>query len=352
MALTDDQLLDLEVMQRTGTFRFDVLDQNLNDAGELDVSAASTPTIDNDTDRDIKRTLSGLVLSAATANAINPQRDRVRVSYVLSSGVRRSMGVFVFTDNSRQRNSWGSVPAPQMSDLGVALKQPAAETFSVAPGTFYVDAIAAALLVVGVEAVIEPSDSRTSGTTAQGWPAGTDWLEILNALASSAGFASPYFDNAGVLRFRSLPDVAVTDLSYTLGPTSRVIDGSIVESDSSLDAPNRYLAIDTTNTDAPVVGIFDVPDSAPHSAVNIGYVRTQRIDAQGAGTPEQCEAIAVARYRADRQYEWITFASPPDPRHDTYQTVRFDGVVFRETGWKLPCSEGAAMEHELRRTYT
>jgi hypothetical protein len=349
--LDDDDLLDLLVAQRSSTWRFDLLDQNLNDVGELDVSDERVPTIDNDTDRTIKRQLGGVEISAADMAEVNPLSNRVRVSMVLQTGTRLGLGVFVFAGFDRRRYSWGRVPSPAFTDQGIILDQPTAETIAAEPGVLVVDFLSRWLDTFPVQYVLGESDGKVSDKTAAVWPAGTSMLEVLNAVAGFAGFASGYFDGDGVLHYAPAPSLDDPSLNYSLGPSSRVIEGSIVESDSWLDAPNRYLVIDSTKTNEPVIGVFDVPDEAPNSAANTGFVRTEKIDAQGIGSTAQAVALAKRRYQAARTYEWVTFASPPDPRHDTFQTVAFDGLNYRETGWKMTCRDGAAHEHELRRTY-
>lgn len=351
MERTDDQLLDVLVNQRECGFRFDLLDQHLNDQGEIDVDASGSVTIDNDSDRAIKRQMSGVEISAADVAEVNPLRNRVKVSQVLSNGSKLSLGVFMFSGFDRRRYSWGRVPTPQFTDQSVILDQPSDRTISAVPGRPITDFLVEHLDPFELQYVIEENDATVSGTTAMGWPVGTSLLEVLNQAAAMAGFLSAYFDNDGVLHYRAATGITDEDHTYDLGTSSRVLDSSIVESDSWLDAPNRYVVIDATNTTDPVVGIYDIPAAAPNSAVNLGYVRAERIDAQGAGTPAACVKIGKARYQQSRVYEWTTFASPPDGRHDTFEVVRFDGVGQRETGWRMELSEGSAMEHELRRTY-
>lgn len=349
--LTDEQQLDAEGSQVEYGFDFDVLDASLNDVGRIDVSRAATVTIDNDSDRAIKRQMSGLELSVADALEINPQVHRLRPKLVLPSGTSYSLGVFVFAGYDRKRFSFGRIPTPQLTDQGVLLDQPIDVTFSAPPGALVTTLLETWLAPLGVQYVIAENDATVSATTAQGWPAGTSRLDPLNYVASLAEFSSAWFDSAGVLHFEPPPGLDDPTHEYPLGDSSRVVAGSIVESDSWLDAPNRYIAVDSTNTAEPIVGIFDVPADAPNSAATIGYVRAVRIDAQGAGSVPACERAARAAYRRARVYEWVTFASSIDPRHETFDVVRFDGIAYRETGWKISCQSGAPMEHEARRTY-
>lgn len=349
--LTDEQVLDVIGSQRAESYRFDLLDQNLNDVGEIDVSLDETVSIDNDSDRAIKRQMQGVKLSASDTTEVNPLVHRLSVKMVLPSGERYPLGVFMFSSNDKRRRSWGREPTPQFTDLGRILDQPTPTTFSAAPGAKVTDLLEQWLADLPVRYVIAENDAKVSATTAQGWPAGTSRLDPLNGVSALAGFSSAWFDAEGLLHFEPPPGLDDPTHVYELGPTSRVIEDSIVESDSWLDAPNRYIVVDSSNTTEPVVGVFDVPDSAPNSAAKIGYVNAVRIDAQGAGTAEQAVKVAKARYRQARQYEWITFGTPADPRHETFDVVQLDGLRYRESGWKMTLKPGAPMEHECRRTY-
>lgn len=353
-----DELLDLAVAKRASSFRFDVLDVALNEVGTADVSAASPPSISNDTDRAIKRQLSGLRMSPAQAAELDPLSSRLRPVMILQDGTEWPLGVFLFSGYDRTRYSWGEVPMPTLHDQGVILDQACERTISHPPGSLVTDRLGWLLARFDLPAgyVIQSSTARTSAKSAMVWPAGTSYKNILTETAALAGFYSGYFDNAGVLQFRA-PGAADgssgTDLWYPTRPDgpSRVLAGSVVVSDDLLNAPNRYIVIDSSATDVPVFGWFDVPASAPHSAANRGFIVSSVTDRQGVGSNTNAMNVGRSLYAAARSYEWLTFDSPPDPRHDTFQTVDFDGVVYRETGWSMTLEAGGKMSHELRRTY-
>ena len=41
----------------------------------------------------------------------------------------------------------------------------------------------------------------------------------------------------------------------------------------------------------------------------------------------------------------------PDPRHDGYDVIRWQGFNWLELGWSLPMIEGSSMSHTLRKSY-
>lgn len=348
-------VLDLTGGQRQSGFAYRLLDKALEFVADLvPLNDGSTPSISNDTDRTVKRQLSGLTLDPRQLGDINPLEQRLAVSMVTDDG-EYPLGVFLFSSYDRKRSTRGEFPSPTLSDQCVILDQPSDTTLSIAPGTLVTDAIRARVAAFGVPFIIEMEGSTArTGSAPMSWPGGTSRLTIINELAAVAGFYSAHFDNLGRLVFKrptTVIEPVDADLVYDLDGTSRVIAESIVVSDSLIDAPNRYVVRDTSATDSPIFGSYDVPAAAPHSAANRGYVVAVNLDRQGIGTKAQADAAARAAALSGTVYEWLGFASAPDPRHDTFQTVAFDGIVYRETGWSMTLRDGEPMTHDLRRTY-
>jgi hypothetical protein len=129
--------------------------------------------------------------------------------------------------------------------------------------------------------------------------------------------------------------------------------GSVVESDNLLNAPNRFLVISNSgDADAePIVGQFDVPSSAPHSIDNRGFVILDTRDLQSASTSQ---AFAMARTLAltNTIVEQREIATPPDPRHDSYDVVHWDGENWLEVAWSMTLIEGGSMSHVLQKLYS
>jgi hypothetical protein len=159
---------------------------------------------------------------------------------------------------------------------------------------------------------------------------------------------TPYFDHNGIMRFRvQVTAASMAEVSYEDG--LNIYADSIVESDNSLDAPNRFIVIDTSNTETPIVGVYDVDPGLPYSAFNRGFVTTELIQRQGLGSAAQAtQAAAVAA----QEWEIVTtveFQGPLDPRHDGWTVIEFRGARYLESSWSMTLKEGSPMNHTARR---
>lgn len=351
MATTDD-LLDLApgIGQRAASFRFDLVDRDGAIIGQVQPDTGSVPVVENNVNRAIKRDLRGLVLMPEDEAAINPVSDRVRPVMVLENGDQLAWGLFLFVEASTEVHGYGRVGKGSLVDLNYVLDQPVATSVGYAAG----QGIALALEALFAGAGIGNYLVEATGTIANpvAWPAGTSRLQIMNDLAAMAGCYSVYFDNVGVGRVRPVPDLATTEPTVRYLAGRNIYEGSIIETDNLLDSPNRYIVIDSSATEAPIVGVYDVPDDAPHSIINRGFVVARVIEEQGLESVAAANARArAAAAQSAADYKWVTFDGPPDPRHDTFDIIEFLGIKHREQRWVCPLVEGAAMAHDLRRVY-
>jgi hypothetical protein len=348
---TDAELLDLVVAARSSSFRLHVLDASLTYAGTVDALADTAATITNDTSRPIKRTMSGIRLPPDAAAAIDPFADRVQPVRVLSNGSEYPLGVFLFADWSRTPDTPDLGGQGGMVDQTLIVDDPIAASVTLARGASLSDFAANLLADAGLPAVDVQPSPLTAGK-ALTWPIGTSRLAIVKAVAELLGYYTLHFDAAGVARMIPVPDLAYADADLVYRAGGRVLHSTIVASDDAMNAPNRFIVIDTGATVAPLVGTWDVPGSAPHSYLARGFYATSITETQGLATQTDADAAAAAiGQAAGAGYAHLEFASPPDPRHDTYQLVEFDDVVWREESWTMPLAEGAAMTHKLRRVY-
>ena len=349
---TVDQLLDLApgIGQRQATFRFALVDAASGRAlGDIQ-PVRTPPSRTHDTSRKTCRSMAGLVLDRADTAAVNAVTDRVQVFMVIG-GAEKELGTYVFTDTHRTRTTHGRRGEYGLADLGFVVAQPTESTVGFGAGTNVGTAIATILAAVpslaGYE--VEPGAAVTGAPIA--WPAGTDRGRILEDLATLGAYLSPYMGNDSVIRVRRSFDPAEAAPSFTFESGGRVRSESISESDDLLEAPNLFVVVDNSNTAAPVVGRYEVPVSAPHSYANRGFWVPQVTDMQGVGTSASADVAARALGLAHTVYQQVTLATPPDPRHDAYDVVAYDGVNWLETAWSLPLIEGGEMTHTLRRAY-
>lgn len=361
--LTDEDLLNLPLFvgQVGCTFRFDVVDGGTGmNVGTVTPLSSSPPTLEHDTDSTISRRVQSFTLGVVDAAAINPLTDRIAITMVLGDAARTEfpLGRYMFADVTRARYSQGTILPGTLFDEMFIVDQPLQEGFNALDQP--VD-VAIKRLVDGLPIGEVYIDSVTQ-TSSNSWGSGTSRGTALTELATIGGLFKPWFNHRNELRaIRSFePGAQFPDIDLDDPP--RVYRDSIAESDDLLSAPNRYVVVSnntggTFSTDgeeedppAPVVGTYDVPSSAPHSIAQRGFVLPKVVEAQvTTATAASIYARTLGRQRD--VFERVELTTPPDPRHDGYQVVRWDGRLWLETGWSMQLFAGGAMRHTLRRAY-
>lgn len=349
------------VGQRSATFRFELLDGVTGILkGELNPLRNSPPTLSHDTSRTIKRQVS-LELGVEDSARINVIRDRVLIFMVIR-GNSFPLGRYMFTDSvgaqwtAEDGQSSRELASVTLTDEMFIVDQGIERAFAANPatGSFITVHDAMVLLLKDLPQIqhsIEPSSLLATGA----WAAGTSRAKVLSDLAMQGGYFSPWFDNNGILRIIQAFDPAdrLADLSFDDG--NRVIQASVANSNDLLNAANRFIVISngTTGTDAdvPAVGVYDVPSSAPHSIDNRGFVVPDVRDMQ-LSSPGQAQVVARAIGLASTVFERVDLATAPDPRHDGYQVIKWDGERWLELSWNLVLSEGSPMRHVIRKVYS
>lgn len=359
--VTAAEILDLplNIGQVRSTVEWDILDQNLEFLFKVNPITDTVPSVAVNSTATIKRTLSGLYLDPFDQDRINVLTMRIRPYWVLEDALttRFPLGVFLFSDATRNRTTAGLDLKGTLYDQTVIVNQGLARTYSVADDALITDALldlAAGVGIAGARIIIEPSDATTYVAIA--WRAGTSRYDIMSELATMAGYYPPYFDNDGILRFKLAPSTLVDvpmDHTYNVTPSSRLIDGSLDESDDLINAPNRYLVVSTAATGVEVSGYYDLPASAPQSYANRGYLVVKRIDAQGLKNNAACTKRAQLEAIIDyNSFSWVAFDATPDPRHDIFDTVQYLEENYREVGWTLRLKPGGQHSHRIRKIYT
>lgn len=347
------ELLDLDTVTSRGEkVRFDVVDATGLTVGA--VHPVKAPTITCDATGQIKRKMTGFALTPSEAADVDVLAHRVRPWWVLDDATEYPLGVFLFAEASRSVYTYGDPLTATLVDQGLVLAQEIDRTVGFDTGTTAAQAIATVLEAAGVfGSTLEISSSFTIGSPIA-WPAGnagTTWAKILDDLCGKAGAYPAYFDSTGRCVVRTVEDVAAA--TPRLDYSRRTVAGSITSSNDLLIAPNRFLAVDTSATDAAIFATFDVPDAAPHSYARRGFRITKVVEAPGVGDQAQAAAAAQAAYTATPiAYAKASWSTPADPRAETFDVVRlWDGNVWLETSWALPCSAGAVMTHQATRVF-
>lgn len=350
---TATELLDLTagIGQRQATYRFDLVEASSGrPLGELHPDMGSAPQLSHDTSRTIARTLTGIQLDVADTLSVNPLTMRVR-PFMEIGGSEYALGTYVFTDELTVRSTAGRRGSLGATDLMFVVAQDSETTVSYPRGTPVGTAIATLLAsVVGIDGYyVEPSATALGSPIA--WPAGTNRGKILTDLCNLGSYMNPYMGNDSAIHVIRSFDPSGIPATFVFEPGGRVVNDSIVETTDIIDAPNRFIVVDNANTDSPVVGTYDVPVTAPHSASNRGFVVAATFDIQGPGIPGNAAQVAETLGRQQTLLERATMSTPPDPRHDSYDVVSYDGENWLEVAWSLSLVDGSELSHTLQRVY-
>lgn len=340
--------LDLNsgIGQRSWSFRF-ALSDGVSGEELGDIHPLRNASLSHDTSRTIKRQLS-LTLGKADTAAINPLTDRVRPYMVMSDGTQYPLGRYLFTAASYQLFTSGNLASMVLNDEMFLVDQQINEGVTGGPTLTVIEVIRKVLDELPITYRLE----TTSFLCNQSWSVGTSRGQILDALALTGDYFPPWFDNDGDMRFiRSFnPANEIPDFNFDAG--NSVYMASIVDTSDVLTAPNRFLVIsnNSTITDQAVTGEAVVPPTAPNSFAKRGFYITQVNDLQVA---DFTQALAVAENLAQRQtiFERVTITTAPDPRHDSYNVVRWNDSTWLELSWRMDLGPGGDMTHVLRKGY-
>ncbi|OJF15384.1 hypothetical protein [Couchioplanes caeruleus] len=342
--------LDEHVGQRPVTFRLELVDRLGVRRGRLTPLRSSTPSLSHDTTATISRRVTGLTLGAGDSALIRPLTDRIDIAMVLGATppLMYPLGRYLIADAVSVHTTGGTTTALTLYDPMFIVDQQLEAGFD-AGGALVDTAVRRLLdgLPIG-ELVLDATEQNSTNS----WSAGTSRAAALLDLATVGGYVKPWFNHTGQLRMPRASEPAAQAPTIDLDHPRRVLRGSITRSPQMLSAPNRFVVVsnDPTSDAAPVIGTYDVPSSAPHSINQRGFIIPTVVEAQ---LPSQRHATVYARTLGIQQavYEVVELSTPPDPRHDGYDVVRFDGQLWLETGWEMPLTAGGEMRHTLRRAY-
>lgn len=349
--VSTDDLLDVAPGiggQRSESFLFELLDDSRNLLGQLAVEDGNAPSIAFDTSRPTMRTCTGITIAASDLSHIDTRRSRVRVRHLLQNGDRKSLGLFMFGDDIRDPRSWGTYWRPALFDEGFLLSQQLDHTYSVTPGGSILAALTAALNEVGIPLVSQVADRAASG--AMVFPATTARIDMVNALAAALGGFPPFLNSDGDCTLKPIPsDGAGPDHVYEMG--GRVIDGSVSITNSSWKSPNEYI-VSNGDANAPVIGVYTLPASAPNSTAVTGQVITSTTTIQGITAAVANDVAKAVALTDTTTYTQASFSSLADSRHDGFEIVQLYGELYLETGFGFSCVPGGAMTHSLAGIYS
>lgn len=363
--LSADVLTQLDmpnwVGQRSASFRFVLINAvRAQRPVELHPLRDTTPTLTHDTTRTIKRQIQGFTLGTDDTALVNVLQSRVLV-YMLVGGEQFPLGRYMFADSARLVYTNGRISNATLYDEMFIVDQQLENAFTPITNEIVIiggsggvscdKALTSLLTGLPITTEIAPTPYVTIGT----WTAGTTRGQIVEQIALDGDYFSPWFGNDTKMHFIRTFDPIVKIPTFDLDVGNRVITNSIIESDDLLTAPNRFIVISNGNTteegaSVPIVGRADVPTTAPHSITNRGFVIPSVTERQVI-SPLQIGAIAQNLALRQTVFERTELATPPDPRHDSYDVIRWQGEKWLELAWMLPLQEGAAMGHLMRKAY-
>lgn len=357
MSWADDALtLAAGVGQRSTSFAFRAFDAASGaNLGEVHPSRDTTVTLDQAAGSVITRTLN-LQFDEATSAQLNPVSTRIE-PYMILAGREYPLGHYLFTDPIRQQYApYGgagpgvlrSVTASSLGDR-MSIVDTELEAAFEGAGDQADDTIRRLLAPLPFTSIIDDSASMIVNA----WAAGTSRVNVLGTVAELGDYLAPWFDHQGVARAirRFEPALAVPDFDWDA--THTVDRDTITRADALAYTPNRIVVVGNGETAdaAPVVAWCDVPSVAPHSALNIGFVRPKVVQAQ-VQSLSQAQALADNLCLRQSIPETIQVTTALDPRHEAHQVIRFEGELWLELAWSMELAAGGAMRHTLQRAYT
>lgn len=356
------QVLDISdwLGQRVATFRYDVVDA-LSDIriGTVTPTRTTIPVLTHNTQNTICRTLTGFNLGVDDTRALNPISDRI-VPYMVIDTPQGELifplGRYMFDSSTDVVSTGGNNSANSLFDETFIIDQPLDSGFTAVSDVDAIRSVPRAIeLFLGpfVDAGLFRYQIQDSAAAASGsWAAGTSGGSVLTALAKQGGYFQPWFNNEGILTFEVAfnPADVLPDFDYDL--TKSVVRNTISRTDDLLHAYNRFTVINNSGANAqPAYGSYDVPSSAPFSFANRGFRITKVIDDQGAFDSLQAQAMARAFAEQEIVNERTTLSTAPDPRHDSYDVIRWLGDQWLEFAWSMQLQEGGPTVRQLRKAY-
>jgi hypothetical protein len=215
---------------------------------------------------------------------------------------------------------------------------------------------------LGFDMLIEDSGQLISNS----WMAGTSRKAVMESIAQLGGYLPPAFDGDGVLRIRLQFDPTEGTPDFDFDDLQNVVAESVTRSDSTIYAPNRIVVVSNGGNTyggssseknpvdpidpGPMMAFCDVPSSAPHSILNLGFARP-RIEEIQATSVAQCQAVADLYCLTQTVAEEAQLSTALDPRHQSWNTIQFQEKRWLEASWSMTLVAGGDMRHSLQRSY-
>lgn len=343
--------------RRLDRFRWDVLDRDFAKQGEISPEQGAQVTFSTG---GIGRTIRGVRLDPDDAAALDVTEVRLRPCWVDRDGVAYPLGVYrpvqaVTVHLADEGRTWGGKDRAEwdLADESVRLSARTNRAQSWPREYPIVDALTewASAVDLLAEVVIDPTTEALGDPVS--FPRGeATWQEVGDALCSAGGMLPPHFDNTGQLRCRVCPawESAIPDQNYST-LDGRVVFAGFQTTDTFLESPNVWYAINDKPGPQRIVGRWPLPASAPNSVEQVGAEIPEYVNGTYRSQAAANEAARIAGSAAFADIGEASLATPLDPRHDLYALVTVDGDRYREVQWSATLAPGADQTHDLRRVY-
>lgn len=300
-----------------------------------------------DSKANITRQISGLTITAQEYADINPASDRVAPFWLLEDGTRWPLGVYYFTGGPEDDNATHTAP---LFDGGIILDALTHEAFGVRSGESVSNAMVILANRLGIAAQIDGSNTVVPDDQPVGWLAGQQsWLTIFRYLCDLCGFLPPHFGFEGELRCRAVPPMAIGPTTIAYSTSDGRVQPNPTKDPNYLDAPNAHIVVATGATTQAIFAISYIDPDLPWSKER-RWLNPKVWRMQGVGSSAQAQVIADRKAQVSaEEFTTVEFTGPPDPRHDCFEVVSYDGVAYRETGWELELRAGGNHRHRLSR---
>lgn len=314
--------------------------------GFVNPERSNPPVLTHDTSGAVKRRLT-LNLHVSDTARIDPIQDRI-LPFVTICGVKYPLGRYMFTAPITSISTGGKRSQHTLLDEGFIIDQQLEQPFT---STAQVGDAIRAVLATGTF-TFDINVPSTEFSAVGSFNAGQTRGQVLDTYATQGDYM-PYWMNhkSQFEMVRTIdPATAVPDFDFDLA--NNVKRNSVSQTTDILDAPNRFIVISNTGdaAAAPIVGIYDVPATAPFSIVQRGFVipKVQDLQINSAG-----QAQAMARNLGLRKtvFERVTVDTMNDPRHDGYDVIHFLGDNWLELSWSMTLTPGGTMTHTMRKGY-
>lgn len=304
------------------------------------------PVLTHDTTSSIKRRLT-FNLAQFETPTVDAIQDRI-LPFMTVGGVTYPLGRYMFTAPIVTLTSGGHLGQFTLVDEGFIIDQQLESAFT---SKTFVDAAIRKLLATGnftFDVSIEATDLLATGSFNAGQTRG----QALDTYATQGDYMPYWMSHANVFTMVRTFDPADAIPDFDFDTSGKVRRNSISQTTDTLDAPNRFIVISNTGDQvtAPIVGIYDVPATAPFSIQKRGFVIPKIVDLQ---ITDQPQAKAMARNLGIRKtvFERITVDTANDPRHDSYDVIHFLGDNWLELTWTMNLIPGGVMTHTMRKSY-